>query len=117
MVLREESGHSEGAPDVRRTLRIHRGTGVSWRYAVGSVALAALVALIAQNSQRVEFEWLWFAFKAPLAVMLLATVVVTLIFAALGGLIWRHRRGPAPAREAKRTRNAMTGPPVRRGNA
>jgi uncharacterized integral membrane protein len=54
--------------------------------------LAAVLALIVQNDQRVRFEWLWLDFEASLAVMLLATALVTMVATSLFGLVWRARR-------------------------
>ena len=65
--------------------------------------LTALLVLIVQNSQEVRFEWLWFDFHTSLAVMLLATVVVTLTSVSLGGLIWRLGRRTALEQESFRS--------------
>src|SRR3954471_13530402 len=78
------------APDDRS--RVYRGTGITWWYVAALVLLLALVALVVQNDDRVEFEWLWFDLHASLAALLLATAVITAVIVSIGGLVWRARR-------------------------
>jgi len=75
-----------------RPRRVYRGTGITWWYVAALVALLALVALVVQNDDRVEFEWLWFDLHASLAALLLATAALTGVVVSIGGLVWRARR-------------------------
>jgi uncharacterized integral membrane protein len=87
------------------------GAGIWWAYVVGLVALAAILVLALQNGHEVRFEWLWIDFDASLAVMLLATVLVTMVATSVIGLLWRARRrhtmaGGIPANAASEVRGA-----------
>jgi len=62
-----------------RPRRVSRGTGITWWYVAALLALLALVALVVQNDDRVEFEWLWFDLHASLAALLLATAALTAV--------------------------------------
>ena len=80
----------------------YRGTGIWWPYVIVLVGLAAIIALVVQNDHRVDFEWLWIDFDASLAVMILATVMVSTAATSLAGLVWRRHRRHA----LERTRQA-----------
>jgi uncharacterized integral membrane protein len=56
------------------------------------LAGALIVAVVAQNSDDVPFDFLWWSLTAPLAVLLLCAVLLTLIVDQLVGAIWRRRR-------------------------
>ena len=69
-----------------------RGTGIYWGLIAGLVIAAAVVIGITQNSQRVDVKYLVWKGHAPLAVVLLATVVVTVALTAVAGVLWRRAR-------------------------
>lgn len=99
-MLRESTTPTE--PVARRRTRNGNGrTHIAWPFVIGVVLVAALVVFVAQNSQHVEFQWLWVHFDASLAVMLLVTALVASGVTALAGLVWRTRqRHAAKARRA-----------------
>jgi len=74
----------------RRARAARRGAG-TW-VAIGFVVSSALVVLIAQNTDAVEIEWLWWEARIPLAVLLLATGLFASGLTVLVGTIWRRRR-------------------------
>jgi uncharacterized integral membrane protein len=94
-----------------RPRRVYRGTGITWWYVAALLALLALVALVVQNDDRVEFEWLWFDLHASLAALLLATAALTALLVSIGGLIWRARRRHVLARRDDARRDEVVPPP------
>jgi uncharacterized integral membrane protein len=69
-----------------------RGTGIYWGLIVGLILAAAVVVGVTQNSQRVEVKYLVWEGHASLAVVLLATVVVTVALTTVAGVVWRRSR-------------------------
>ena len=60
---------------------------------LGGLVGAALALFIAQNTQEAEVNWLFLDASAPLWIVLVVTVVVSLVLAQLvGGAIRRARR-------------------------
>jgi len=94
-----------------RPRRVSRGTGITWWYVAALLALLALVALVVQNDDRVEFEWLWFDLHASLAALLLATAALTAVLVSIGGLVWRARRRRVLARRDDARRDDVVPPP------
>ena len=87
--------------DLRRTS--WRGTGIYWSLVAGLVVAAGVIVGIVQNSQTVDDKYLLWAGQTSLAVILLATVVVTVALTALAGVAWRRRRRGQLARGAELT--------------
>ncbi len=83
MVMRNETDSIS-----RRQRRIRN---VPWGAVGAFLGLVIVIAFVVQNSQQVEFTWLWWDFDAPLAVMLFLTVLLSLVCTALGTAVWRHR--------------------------
>jgi uncharacterized integral membrane protein len=82
-----DKGQTDGA--VRRQFR---GTGLYWTLILALVLAVAIVIGIIQNSQGVRLKYLAWAGSLPLAVVLLATIVLTVALTSLVGVIWRRRR-------------------------
>jgi uncharacterized integral membrane protein len=82
-----DKGQADGA--VRRQFR---GTGLYWTLILALVVAVAIVIGIIQNSQGVRLKFLGWAGNPPLAVVLLATIVLTVALTSLVGVIWRRRR-------------------------
>jgi len=89
-----------------------RDQDVSVRYessgvAAGVISLlivgALIVVIVAQNSDDVPFELLWWSVNAPLAVLLLGAALLTFVVDQCVGVIWRRRR--------RRLRNLQTRSP------
>jgi uncharacterized integral membrane protein len=90
------SGRAENADEPADTgaepTRDYRGTGIIWG-AVALVAVAVLFVVVAlQNSQEVEFDFLWATFQTPLILIIAITIAVTLVIDEVVGFMWRRRR-------------------------
>jgi uncharacterized integral membrane protein len=72
------------APDQQVT----RSNGVSWRFVVGIVLLAAVLVLVLQNTKETTFELFWMSVSAPLWIL----VVASLVLGFLIGWLARGRR-------------------------
>lgn len=51
-----------------------------------------ITVLVAQNVESVDFDFLWWGASVPLAVIILAVAVTTLVIDQVVGSIWRRRR-------------------------
>jgi uncharacterized integral membrane protein len=71
---------------------VYRGVGVYWPYAVGLLILLGLIALVAQNTEDVTVNWLFWDIETSLVVVILVTAVAVSVLQAVGGLIWRTRQ-------------------------
>lgn len=70
----------------------YSGTGVTMLL-LGLFILAVLVIiLLAQNTQGVPFEFLWFEAEPPLFVLILVTAAAAAALTEVLGGIWRRRR-------------------------
>jgi uncharacterized integral membrane protein len=56
------------------------------------VAGAAVVIVVTQNTDRVDFEFLWWSIRAPLSALLLIVAFVVVSIDQVVGLVWRRRR-------------------------
>lgn len=70
----------------------YSGVGITAGVVALVVVAALVVAVVAQNTEDVRFELLWWDAVGPLAVVILVTVFVTLVADELVGLVWRRRR-------------------------
>jgi uncharacterized integral membrane protein len=70
----------------------HRGSGVAWGAVVLLVGLALLVVFAIQNTDPVPVEFLWLDGEYPLALVILITVAVAVLFIELVGMVYRRRR-------------------------
>ncbi|MGB0120894.1 MAG: lipopolysaccharide assembly protein LapA domain-containing protein [Solirubrobacterales bacterium] len=65
--------------------------GIQWkRWALG-VAVVALLIVIAQNAQKVEFNLLFLSTTAPLILLLLGAAVVGAVIGYTAPILRRHR--------------------------
>lgn len=69
-----------------------RGTGLRWGFVVAVPLAAALIAFIAQNTQKVTVHWLAWKVDTSLAVTVLVTILAAVLLAEIVGVVWRHRR-------------------------
>lgn len=74
------------------SVREYRGTGIIWSAVALLVAISLFVLVIVQNSQDVEFEFLWFDVAMPLSLILAITFGVALVVGEVTGFVWRRRR-------------------------
>ena len=68
------------------------GWGLVVGVAAGSIVAVAAALLVAQNGQRVRFEWLTFDFRAPLWLALTASLAAGAVIVELVNLFVRLRR-------------------------
>lgn len=89
---RTDAHTSTGDQSSDEPVRDYRGTGIIWT-AVALVAAIALLVIVAfQNTQDVEFTFLWFDASTPLSLILVITFGIALVIGEVIGFVWRHRR-------------------------
>jgi uncharacterized integral membrane protein len=81
------AGEPPPQPRVERT-----GTGIMPAVIGSLVAAAALIAFVAQNTDKVALHWLWFDFRTTPAVLVLAALFVGVVAAVVAGAIVRRYR-------------------------
>lgn len=74
------------------TVREYRGTGVFWILVALFVPLVLLIVMLAQNSGRVTFNFLWWDLHPPLYVILLITAAAAAAVTEAAAAAWRHQR-------------------------
>ena len=69
------------------------------RWGLVAFILISIIVIVfaAQNTQTVKVEAFWWSARAPLVVIILVTVLVTVILDELVGLILRQRKGKRQA--------------------
>lgn len=70
-----------------------RGSGaINGSLVLAALAVAALVAFVVQNTERVNVDWLFFSGRWALWLVVVITIVLTLIAERLITFALRHRR-------------------------
>ena len=88
----------EPAPEEERTAREPPparefvGTGVFWATLVILVFVAAIVAIVVQNTSDVRFEFLWLDITTPLLTVILFTSLISVVVVETATALWRLRR-------------------------
>ena len=77
------------APGARREVA---SGGITAGMIVVAVVAALIVAVVAQNTEDVKFELLWWDAVVPLAVVVLVAMFATFVVDELVGFVWRRRR-------------------------
>lgn len=70
----------------------HAGSGVAWGAVIVLLGLALVVVFAIQNTDPVPVEFLWLDGEYPLALVILITVAVVVLFVELFGVLYRRRR-------------------------
>ena len=91
-----------GAERSDEPVREYRGSGIMWSGFALIVSMAVLVIIAFQNTQDVEFNFLWFDVAIPLIVILAITAGIAVVATETIGFVWRHRR-----RRARRERDEL----------
>jgi uncharacterized integral membrane protein len=73
-------------------VRDSRGSGVMWSGIAVITSVALLVVIAFQNTQDVEFDFLWLDIAVPLIVILAITAGIAVVATETIGFVWRHRR-------------------------
>lgn len=84
---RTDESSPTGAP-----VRDYRGAGIMWTAVAPVVAVALFVVVALQNTQDVDFSFLWFDVSAPLILILAITFGAALVVGEVIGFVWRRRR-------------------------
>lgn len=85
----DEHVSNERAPD---PVREYPGTGIMWSGIALIVLLTLLVVLAFQNTQAVDFDFLWFDTLVSLSLILAITAGIAVVATEAVGFVWRHRR-------------------------
>lgn len=76
------------SPDTRVE---YRGAGVMWGAIALFVTLVLLVVLVFQNTHDVPYEVFWIDAEAPLALIIVIVIALTVLATEAVGLVWRRR--------------------------
>jgi uncharacterized integral membrane protein len=69
------------------------GTGIMPAVVTGIVLAAVVIIFVAQNTERVQLEWLWLDFRTTPGVLVLVTAFVAVVAAVvIGAIVRRNRR-------------------------
>lgn len=92
MVMHRDEGDATPGRAGPEVVNRYPRTGVTaMLVGLGVLALAA-VFLLAQNTERAPFEFLWFDADVPLYVLFLVTALAASMATLLASAIWRGRR-------------------------
>jgi uncharacterized integral membrane protein len=69
----------------------YRGAGVMWGAIALFVALLLLIVLVFQNTHDVAYEVFWVDAEAPLALIIVIVIALTVLATEAVGLVWRRR--------------------------
>jgi uncharacterized integral membrane protein len=75
-----------------RARTVHTGTGIVPAVIAGVLLALAIVVFVAQNSTRVELEWLWLDFRLSPAALFLGALLIGVVADEIAGLVWRRAR-------------------------
>jgi uncharacterized integral membrane protein len=73
-------------------VREYRGSGIMWSGIAVVATMALLIVVAFQNTQDVEFNFLWFDVAIPLVLILAITAGIAVVASETIGFVWRHRR-------------------------
>jgi len=64
---------------------------VQWKWWAFGIAILALLIVIAQNAQKVEFNLLFISTEAPLILLLVLAAIIGAVIGYTGPILRRHR--------------------------
>jgi uncharacterized integral membrane protein len=89
----EEPGtETVGAPPAPPARSVRIGTGIMPAVVTGIVLAAAVLAFVAQNTKRIELEWLWLDFRTTPGVLVLVALFLGVVASVIVGAIVRRNR-------------------------
>jgi len=88
----EEHSSTSAPTSETEPVRDYRGTGVVWGGILVLLLAIGLIIVAFQNSQEVEFDFLWIDTTAPLVLILAITVAAAIVIDEIVGFVWRRRR-------------------------
>jgi len=72
--------------------KVRIGTGIMPAVVAGIVLAALVLAFVAQNTTRVELEWLWLDFRTSPGVLVLVALFLGVVASVIVGAIVRRNR-------------------------
>ena len=75
----------------RRQLQTAQQKDVNWKWWAFGIAILALLIVIAQNAQKVEFNLLFISTEAPLILLLVLAAIIGAVIGYTGPILRRHR--------------------------
>lgn len=75
----------------KRQLQTARQKDIHWKWWAFGVAILALLIVVAQNAQKVEFNLLFLSTQAPLILLLLVAALIGAVIGYTGPILRRHR--------------------------
>lgn len=76
----------------QETIRDYRGTGIVWGGVLVVLLAIGLIVVAFQNSQDVEFDFLWIDTTAPLVLIIAIAIAAAIVIDEIVGFVWRRRR-------------------------
>lgn len=80
---------SDGPPEFAAE---HRDTGIVWTGIALLTAIVVVLMIVFQNTQTVQFEFLWADVDISLSLLLIITFGLALVIGEIIGYVWRRRR-------------------------
>jgi uncharacterized integral membrane protein len=90
--VEEPGAETAAAPAAPAARPVRIGTGVMPAVVTGIVLAALVLAFVAQNTKRVELEWLWLDFRTTPGVLVLVALFLGVVAAVIVGAIVRRNR-------------------------
>jgi uncharacterized integral membrane protein len=88
----ERDGSTTSEASTEPNTRVeYRGAGVMWGAIALFVTLVLLIVLVFQNTHDVAYEVFWVDAEAPLALIIVIVVALTVVATEAVGLVWRRR--------------------------
>jgi uncharacterized integral membrane protein len=111
MTPNEPGPAGEARPPAERGPRtVRTGTGIMPAVVIGVLLAIATIIFIAQNSDRIALEWLWFDFRISPGVLVLVALLLAIVAdEVVGVLVRRHRRRRLDEREELERLRRRTG--------
>jgi uncharacterized integral membrane protein len=81
-----------GIPEIDAGKRPRRSISFPWRLVLALSVFALVVLFVLQNTDSVEVTFLWFEFRAPLIVLLVAAMVLSVVMGDLLDVWWSRRK-------------------------
>jgi uncharacterized integral membrane protein len=89
---REQEQGRERAPEAPRPEPAKRRSGVSATLILGILLPLLVIILASQNTNEVQFEFLWWDVHAPLVVLILGAALAGVVISQIAALLWRRRQ-------------------------
>jgi len=78
-------------PHTKHNLALAQKREIQWKWWALGIAILALLIVVAQNAQKVEFNLLFLSTSAPLIILLLGAALIGAIIGYTAPILRRHR--------------------------